>query len=111
MADELRDELLRIPDVAKVSITGEQKERVYVEYDNARLTQFGLSPLQLGQILQKRNIILPGGDFTSRYEKIVLEPTGNFTSIDDLRQNHHQYSWQPRSGAFTRCSQYLSQLC
>ncbi len=86
VADELRDELLRIPDVAKVNITGEQKEQVYVEYDNARLTQFGLSPLQLGQILQKRNIILPGGDLTSRYEKIVLEPTGNFTSINDLRQ-------------------------
>ncbi len=87
VADELRDELLRIPEVAKVNITGEQDERIYVEYDNARLAQFGLSPLQLGQILNRHNIILPGGDFSGRYEKIVLEPSGDFTSVDDLRQS------------------------
>ena len=87
VADEVRDELLLIPEAAKVDIAGVQEERVFVEYDNTRLSEYGLSPLQLQQILQARNIILPGGDFSTPYEKVVLEPTGSFASVDDLRQS------------------------
>jgi multidrug efflux pump subunit AcrB len=84
IADDVRNELLFIPEAAKVEIAGEQDERVFVEYDNARLAEFGISPLQLQQVLQARNIILPGGDFTTDYEQIVLEPTGSFQSIEEL---------------------------
>ena len=87
VADEVRDELLLIPEAAKVDIAGVQDERVFVEYDNTRLGEYGLSPLQLQQILQARNIILPGGDFSTPYEKVVLEPTGSFASVEDLRQS------------------------
>jgi len=83
-ADEVRDELLLIPDVAKVEIYGDQEERVFVEYDNARLAELGLSPMQLAQLLQSRNIIMPGGDFETLYENIVLEPSGNFRSVEDV---------------------------
>jgi len=37
IADEVRNELLFIEEAAKVAIAGEQDERVFVEYDNARL--------------------------------------------------------------------------
>ena len=86
IADEVRNELLFIPEAAKVDIIGAQDERVFVEYDNARLAEFGLSPIQLQQALQARNIILPGGDFSTPLERIVLEPSGSFQSVEDLRQ-------------------------
>ena len=54
--------LLLIPEVAKVEIYGAQEERVFVEYSNSRLAELGLSPYQLNDILQSRNIINPGGD-------------------------------------------------
>ncbi len=84
VADEVRDELLLIGDVAKVEIYGAQDERVFVEYNNARLAELGLSPLQLRQTLESRNIINPGGDIRTADEEIVFEPTGNFESIEDL---------------------------
>jgi len=84
IADEVRDELLLIPETAKVDIHGAQAERVFVEYDNATLSNYGLSPIQLQQILKSRNIIRPGGDVTLQYEKIVIEPTGNFESVHDI---------------------------
>ena len=84
IADEVRNELLFIPDAARVEIYGTQEERVFVEYDNARLAEFGLSPLQLRAALEARNIILPGGDFSTIYERIVFEPSGSFESIADL---------------------------
>jgi multidrug efflux pump subunit AcrB len=86
VADQIRDELLRIADVAKVEIYGVQEERIFVEFNNARLAQLGLSPYQLMRILESRNIIIPGGDLVVGPERIVLEPSGNFDSVDDLRQ-------------------------
>ena len=42
IAEEIRDDLLNEPDVAKVAIHGTQDEVIYVEYNNARLTELGL---------------------------------------------------------------------
>ena len=84
IADQVRDLLLRIDLVAKVDIYGAQEERVFVEYNNARLAELGLSPLQLRNILQNRNIIIPGGNVNTGIERISLEPSGNFESVEDL---------------------------
>ena len=86
VADEVRDELLRVSDVAKVDIYGAQNERIFVDYDNARLAELGLSPLQLRSILDSANIIIPGGSIRTGVERIALEPTGNFESVADLRR-------------------------
>ncbi|NRA98069.1 MAG: efflux RND transporter permease subunit, partial [Planctomycetes bacterium] len=83
VADEVRDELLHLPDIAKVEIYGAQQERIFVEYDNARLAELGLSPLLLQKVLRERNIIVPGGHVTTEFERITLEPSGNFESIED----------------------------
>ncbi len=85
-ADRVRDDLLRIDEVAKVNITGAQEEHIFVEYNNARLSEFGISPYQLKQILETQNIIIPGGAISSGKERITLEPTGSFESIEELKQ-------------------------
>ncbi|MFQ5935912.1 MAG: efflux RND transporter permease subunit [Acidiferrobacterales bacterium] len=87
VADEVRDELLRIDEVAKVEIYGAQEERVFVEYNNARLAELGLSPILLKDSLETRNIIIPGGSVTTGIERIMLEPSGNFESVDDVRRS------------------------
>jgi multidrug efflux pump subunit AcrB len=105
IADEVRDELLMIDDAAKVEIIGAQEERVFVVFENARLAELGMSPAQLQAALQERNIVLPGGDVTSPYEKIVLEPTGNFESLEELRRS---IVTLPRSNAMVRFEDVLS---
>ena len=85
IAADVRDELLLIPEVAKVEIYGAQAERIFVEYNNARLSEIGLSPTQLALILSARNITAPGGAILTESERIVLEPSGNFESLEDLR--------------------------
>ncbi|MBT8077029.1 MAG: efflux RND transporter permease subunit [Gammaproteobacteria bacterium] len=87
VADELRDVLLKEPDIAKVDIHGAQQEVVFVEYNNARLTELGLSPQQLANSLASVNILSSGGDILSGRERIILEPTGNFESLEDLRRS------------------------
>ena len=85
VAKELRDEILQVPDVAEVLLVAEQKERIYLEFNNARLAELGISPDYILGYAQSRNIISPGGKINLGSEKIVLEPTGNFQTIDDLK--------------------------
>ncbi len=84
IAEDVQSELQRLPDVAKVDIYGAQEERIFVEYDNARLSELGLSPNQLAQILSARNIVISGGSFVLGDERISLEPSGNFESLSDI---------------------------
>jgi multidrug efflux pump subunit AcrB len=84
IADDVRDELLLIDEVAKVEIYGAQEERIFVEYRNSRLAELGLSALQLSEILENQNIVFPGGDVTTGYERIALEPTGSYESVEEL---------------------------
>ncbi len=86
VADQVRDELLRISEVAKVQLYGAQDERLFVEYNNAQLSQSGLSPGQLANLLASQNIINPGGQVVTDRERIVLEPTGSFESLEDLKR-------------------------
>lgn len=86
IADDCRNDLLLSPNIAKVNIQGIQHERIFVEYQNARLAELGLSPFQLKGILEARNIIIPGGEIFTDREQIVLEPTGNFDSVADLKR-------------------------
>ncbi len=86
IAEQVRNVFLRINDVAKVEIQGMQQERVFVDFDNARLSGLGLSAAQLQGILQSSNIIISGGVVETGDERITLQPSGNFTSVDDIRQ-------------------------
>ncbi len=85
IAEDVRDEILLVPEVAKVEIYGAQEERIFVEYNNARLAELGVSPFQLQQLLASQNIIFPGGEVRTPQEEIVLEPSGNFESVEELR--------------------------
>ncbi|MCB1852084.1 MAG: efflux RND transporter permease subunit [Gammaproteobacteria bacterium] len=84
IADDVKSELQRLPDVAKVEIFGAQEERIFIQYDNARLTELGISPYQLSQAMAARNIIISGGAFDLGNERIALEPSGNFEALDDI---------------------------
>ena len=81
VADEVRDQLLRLPDVAKVEVHGAQEERVFVEYNNARLAELDLSASQLTGILASRNIIIPGGAI----DLVVDEVAELVPAIQELR--------------------------
>ncbi|WP_111683682.1 efflux RND transporter permease subunit [Winogradskyella tangerina] len=83
--DDIKDELIKIPDAAKVELGGVQDERVFVEFDNARLKEYGLSSSKLQQAIASTNILNSGGQVNLGDERIILEPTGNFNSVDDIK--------------------------
>ncbi len=83
-AEDIRDDLIKLDDASEVAISGIQEEQIYVEFDNSTLAKVGLTAGMLQSVIAGTNIVFPGGQVSLEDERIVLEPTGNFESIDDL---------------------------
>ena len=86
IAEEVRDGLLKLPNAAKVEIVGGQQEEIYIDYDNVKFAELGLTQEMIRSTLSRTNIIFPGGDLKIGRERIILEPTGNFESVADLER-------------------------
>jgi len=85
-ADDLRDDLIKLEDAAKVELNGVQEERVFVEFENAKLKTYGLTSSKLQGLISNTNILSSGGTISVEAERIILEPTGNFNTIDDIKE-------------------------
>jgi multidrug efflux pump subunit AcrB len=85
-ADELRNELIKLDDAAKVEINGTQEERIFIEFDHVKLKSYGLTAVGLKNIINSTNILNSGGEISVEDERIILEPTGNFNSIEDIEE-------------------------
>ena len=48
-ADDLRDDLIKLDDAAKVEFGGVQEERIFIEFDEAQLKEYGLTSTTLAE--------------------------------------------------------------
>ena len=85
-AEIIRTELLNAPDVAKVDFFGERKQRIYIELSNAKLSTLGVSTTSLINILQTQNTVVKGGTYDSSKERIRIEVSGRYSTIEELRE-------------------------
>ncbi|MDM7456457.1 MAG: efflux RND transporter permease subunit, partial [Tepidimonas sp.] len=60
-AERLRDEIQRIEGVHKALLLGERTQRLFVEFDNARLVNLGLSPQAIFEAIDTSNRLVPTG--------------------------------------------------
>ncbi len=82
--DVLRRELLLCEDVGKITIYGDQPEVVYVEIPRARMARLGISPMMIQQTLRSQNLVQHAGRVEVGGQYIRIQPTGEFTSIEDI---------------------------
>ncbi|MEM0938698.1 MAG: efflux RND transporter permease subunit [Bacteroidota bacterium] len=85
-ADDIQDDLISLDDSKRVIIGGDQEERVFIDFDDIRLREFGITVSQLSEIISGTNILSSGGEINVYDERLVLEPTGNFDSIDEIKE-------------------------
>ena len=63
--------LLQLEDAGRIEMHGVQEERVFIEFDGARLAELGLTVGQLQQQLGSQNILIPGGSVSTGVERIM----------------------------------------
>ena len=84
-ADRIRRELVRIKDVAKVDIIGEQEEKIFIGISNVKLATLGVDGSAIIAAMQAQNAVTPGGAFETATDKIYVRANGAFENMDAIR--------------------------
>jgi multidrug efflux pump len=84
-ADDVRQQLLRVPDVAKVEQFGVQDEKLYIEVSQKRLAQLGLDMGQVLAQLGQQNAIESAGAVQTPQDQVQVRVQGQFNAVEDLR--------------------------
>jgi len=85
-ARDMRNRLYSVAGVSKIELYGIEPERIFIEVNNIRLAQLGLSPQFLVDSIGQTNIISPGGRIEAGTTSLTLEITGNFDTLEDIGQ-------------------------
>ncbi len=86
LADDVRQQLLRVKDVAKVDQFGVQDEKVFIEISQKRLAQLGLDFNAVLQQLGSQNAVESAGTIQSPLDVVQVRVGGQFTNVDQLRE-------------------------
>ena len=84
--DEVRNEILRVPNVAKADILGAQDERIYVEISHRKLSTLGVDPTVITTILQEQNAMTPAGKIDTSTDRFYVRVSGSFDSVESIRE-------------------------
>lgn len=83
-SDFLRRELVMLPGVGKVTVAGKQQQQVIVEISREQLANVGIAPQQVLNLLQTQNVISDAGRVMLGDERLRIQTTGEFDSIEAL---------------------------
>ncbi len=83
-AEDIRDRLQRIEGVHKALLLSERTERLYVEFDNARLVNLGISPQSIFDAIDANNRLLPAGFLESDGPRLYLRLDSDLSSPEQL---------------------------
>lgn len=83
-ADQVRQALLRVPDVAKVEFFGKQARHLYIEVSEKRLAQLGISMQQVIEEIESQNQVTHAGVLRTQEEDLQVRVTGQFSAVEEL---------------------------
>src|SRR5260370_259688 len=83
-AEDIRQRLLRVPNVNKVDIIGEQPQKIFIELSHAKLAMLGITPQQIFDGVAKQNAVTSGGSVETAADRINLRVPGPFSGLDAI---------------------------
>jgi len=84
-ADDARQRLLRVKDVAKVELFGVQDEKIYIEASQRRLAKLGLDMNQVLGQLGAQNAVESAGAVQTPLDVVQVRVGGQFNDVSQLR--------------------------
>ncbi len=87
LTDKLKSitaQLEQINGVAQISLLGAKTSEIQVRYDPDKLSELGLNPTLLQQLISLQNIVVPGGVVNDQYNRYNLRIGNQIDSIDQL---------------------------
>jgi multidrug efflux pump subunit AcrB len=85
ICEKARKQLLRIGDVEKVDIIGEQAERIYIEFSHSKLSTLGVTPQQIFDSVQRQNVLMRSGSIDTKTDRIHVRVSRDFDGIEEIK--------------------------
>jgi len=85
VAHAVKDAVYTVDGVRKVEVYGEQDEAIYIEFLPATLAELGISTQEVFGAIAQQNVIRSGGSIAADGRTILIEPSGNYETADDIR--------------------------
>jgi multidrug efflux pump subunit AcrB len=86
IADEVEEEIKRLPGVSRVRVVGIGDREVWVEVDPSALERYGLSIGDIERALEAKNLNLPGGTLKTARGEYLVRTVGEVTRAEDLER-------------------------
>ena len=99
ITEDLRDQVIEIPNVSKVDIAGTRQPEIDIETDINKLHLMGLTLDDVKNAIKLRNMNLPSGSLKYQDEEYIVRTTGEF---DNIRQIKDLVLRSDRSGRLIR---------
>lgn len=81
---QVRQEMLKVPDVAKVQLFGVQPEKVFIDVSHYKIAQLGISAQDIFNQINSQNAVTSQGVLSLDDQKVWSRVQGQFESIEDL---------------------------
>lgn len=84
IAEDYKDEILRLSNVSDVDITGTREREIWIESDVNKLDQYGISINDIMSAITYRNQNVPAGDIKFGRAEFLIRTVGEFSSVDEI---------------------------
>lgn len=103
-AEEIKNELLSVPDVARVELFGIQNRTIEISVSQSLLSQSGLTMADIASAFERQNQIVDAGAVETSSNRLRVAVTGSFGSLEELEN----LTVVSRNGAYFRLGEIAS---
>lgn len=84
VAEEVRDELLMLPNVSQANLIGVKDYQIDIEMSEATLRKYGLTLQEVARLVRRENVELPGGNLKTDGQEVLLRGKNKRSVGEDI---------------------------
>jgi multidrug efflux pump subunit AcrB len=84
LAEEIRDEILQLPEISQAELIGAPRYQIDIEISEETLRRYGLTLQSVADIVRRENVELPGGTLRTGSQEILLRGSNQHAIGEDI---------------------------
>ncbi len=85
VVDRIQPRLAKLGGVGQITLVGGEQREIKVNLNEDKIRSYGLSILQIVQVIQSSNLDLPAGKIQNNSNQFIVRLAGKFSSLNTLR--------------------------
>lgn len=84
ISEDFEDALFKIPFISKVEISGTRDRQFWIQVDNDRLNQLGITYNEVANIISQTNANVPAGELDVGSSQYLVRTMGEYASVEEI---------------------------